>query len=345
MHYPGSSIRLRSSARTSTGKVRENNEDNVHLLSRDQFVLAIVADGMGGAAAGEEASRIAVNTIHEDLAAPDYSDYQKYHAMEEEVLAELIRDAIRSANINIVQKAINSPALKGMGTTLTLAVIRETHVVVAHVGDSRAYSVSKDEGEITQITSDHSFVEALVSAGHITREEAEDHPMKNVLYRALGQSEDVDIDVYYQNLYVGDRMVLCSDGLTRHVKSHEIAEIVLAEDDPEVSSQKLIDLANQRGGEDNISVVVITVERDSSKSIQNEATFSTENDDTLLLKEPPLPQPIIDPPIDEEDTAPNSALNPLKTQSSSQNAVELSAVRDHLKETESEGRDLLTPDQ
>jgi protein phosphatase len=260
----GTPIRLRSSARTSTGQVRENNEDNVHLWARDQVVLAIVADGMGGAAAGEQASRIAVETIHDDLTSAEPYDHQKYKSMEEEALTKKLREAIRAANSNIVQKALIHPELKGMGTTVTMAMVREGDAIIAHVGDSRAYLIEGEDHEISQITSDHSFVEALVAAGHITREEAEDHPMKNVLYRALGQADDVEVDLHYRHLRVGDRLVLCSDGLTRHVKRDEIAQIVLAEDNPDIATQKLIDRANERGGEDNISVVVIKVEETSS---------------------------------------------------------------------------------
>jgi serine/threonine protein phosphatase PrpC len=333
MHSPAS-IRLRSSARTSTGQVRENNEDNIHLLARDQFVLAVVADGMGGAVAGEEASRIAIDTIHEDLATPEYNDYQKYNTMEESSIVEMLRDAIRSANLNIVQRAVSYPALKGMGTTVTLAMVRETDVLVAHVGDSRAYLVESSTGEITQITSDHSFVEALVTAGHITREEARDHPMKNVLYRALGQSEDIDIDIYHSRMHVGDRLVLCSDGLTRHVKPEEIAETVLSDADTDITSQKLIDLANGRGGEDNISVVVILAEENqAARPSQPDIAISENDDDTLILKdrsrlrEKETRDTGKLPEISEADTI----IHPPKDPSN--------------KGIESEGRDPLIPDQ
>lgn len=281
MFTPG--IRLRSSARTSTGQVRENNEDNVHLWARDQFVLAIVADGMGGAAAGEEASRIAVEAVHEDFTKPDANDNYSYKTSDEDVLMNRLKTAIRSANHNIVHRALVQPEFKGMGTTLTLALVRGTDVMVAHVGDSRAYLIDQEEHEITQITSDHSFVEALVAAGHITREEAEDHPMRNVLYRALGQSEEVEVDFHHHHLHIGDRLVLCSDGLTRHVKREEIAQIALAEDNPDVTTQKLVDLANSRGGEDNISVVVIKVE--SGDNTEGETHIAMRDDETIVLRD------------------------------------------------------------
>ncbi|PJF26415.1 MAG: hypothetical protein CUN53_07910, partial [Phototrophicales bacterium] len=139
-----------------------------------------------------------------------------------------------------------------------------TRAIIAHVGDSRAYLVDGEMGGITQITDDHSFVEALVAAGHLTHEQAEEHPMKNVLYRALGQNERIEIDFYEVRLCPGDRIVLCSDGLTRHVKPREIAEIVLSIDDPEIASQALVDLTNARGGEDNVSVIVIAIEGDAA---------------------------------------------------------------------------------
>src|SRR5690606_23218500 len=164
------------------------------------------------------------------------------------------------ANANIVQRAARDPELRGMGTTMTLAFVRGDRSIIAHVGDSRAYLVDGYTRRISQITADHSFVEALVAAGHITHEQAEEHPMRNVLYRALGQSDDIDVDVYETHLRPGDRLLLCSDGLTRHVKSHEIADVVLSDDDPEVASEALIDLANARGGEDNVSVIIILVE-------------------------------------------------------------------------------------
>jgi PPM family protein phosphatase len=287
MQYPEQGIRLRSSARTSTGQVRENNEDNIHLWTHDNFVLAIVADGMGGAAAGEEASRIAVEAIKAVFTVRDQRP-DALASVEDAVVTERLRDAIQSANMSIVQKASLSPEMRGMGTTVTLAFVRGTYAIVAHVGDSRAYLVDGDDQSITQITSDHSFVEALLLAGHITPEQAEDHPMKNVLYRALGQAEDVDVDMYYKRLHIGDRLVLCSDGLTRHVKSNEIAKIALSDTNPDVVSQNLIDMANARGGEDNVSVIVVSVEGAMTTSPPDrEAVIANPSDDdeTLVLKD------------------------------------------------------------
>ncbi|MCA0456790.1 MAG: Stp1/IreP family PP2C-type Ser/Thr phosphatase [Chloroflexi bacterium] len=284
MQKPEHGIRLRSSARTSTGQVRQNNEDNIHLWAGDGFVLAIIADGMGGAAAGEEASRIAVETIKAGFKPSDTDDTP---------ITEQLQEAIHSANLNIVHKATHSPEMRGMGTTLTLAFVRGTYATFAHVGDSRAYLVEPDDETITQITIDHSYVQALVMAGHITPEQAETHSMGNVLYRALGQNEDVDVDIYYKRLHIGDRLILCSDGLTRHIKANELAKMAFADPNPDVVSQKMIDLANQRGGEDNISVIVIAVEGDPTAVSEDISSLNTpfaedDRDATIILKSNPL---------------------------------------------------------
>lgn len=283
MGNPGASVRLRSSARTSTGQVRENNEDNIHLWARGPYVLAVVADGMGGAAAGEEASRLAVEAIGTGLVG-DVPSQETLEVLGDDQLSHYLRMAIQEANDRIVEKALSSPEFRGMGTTVTLAFVRGTAAAFAHVGDSRAYLIDGDDGRITQITSDHSFVEALLTAGHITREQAEEHPMRNVLYRALGQAEDVDIDMYYKRLHVGDRLVLCSDGLTRHVKPDEIARITTEHPNPDTASQRLIDLANERGGEDNVSVIVIAVEANTPGDPPKKAIAIEDEDETLILK-------------------------------------------------------------
>lgn len=288
MFRPGQGIRLRSSARSDRGRVRQNNEDNVHLWAEDYHVLAVVADGMGGAVAGEEASRIAIETIQGKLSTDSYrnpDDYQDYDA---DGLAELLSEAVQDANMNIIHRALDAPELRGMGTTVTLAFARRSNVILAHVGDSRAYVVDGSDGGIRQLTADHSFVQALVDAGHITEDEADDHPMKNVLYRALGQAEDLDVDLLPDvELQIGDRLVLCSDGLTLHVSPEEIAEAAIAAEDPNVISDKLIELANSRGGKDNVSVIVIVVEEDDNQ--QTEVLTTLESLSYDERKDPTLP--------------------------------------------------------
>ncbi|MEO0598393.1 MAG: Stp1/IreP family PP2C-type Ser/Thr phosphatase [Chloroflexota bacterium] len=266
MYHPGRSIRLRSSARSDRGRVRQNNEDSVHLWDADTSVLAVVADGMGGAVAGEEASRIAIETIQGKLTTAYYRSPDDYSQYDSEELAELLGDAVREANDNIMEKVGIDPELKGMGTTVTMAFARANDVILAHVGDSRAYYIDSSDESIEQLTSDHSFVQALVDAGHITDAEAENHPMKNVLYRALGQADELDVDVLMDiRIHAGDRLLLCSDGLTLHVNAEEIAKTAMSSDDPQVISDKLVNLANERGGKDNVSVIVIVAEWQEEK--------------------------------------------------------------------------------
>lgn len=261
MAYPDRGIRLRCSARSDRGRVRQNNEDSVDLWADGSFALAVVADGMGGAVAGEEASRIAIETIRAKLDNDTYRSPRDYNGIDANELADMLGDSVMDANQNIIDKAISAPELKGMGTTVTMAFIRSHEVILAHVGDSRAYYVDSVDGHISQLTADHSFVQALVDAGHITEEEAQDHPMKNVLYRALGQAEDLDVDVKQGvHFHIGDRIILCSDGLTLHVMPDEIGDAALEYDDPHEISNKLVELANLRGGKDNISVIVIVAE-------------------------------------------------------------------------------------
>ncbi len=292
-------VRLVSSARTSVGQVRENNEDNIHLWGRAEFALAVVADGMGGAVAGEEASRIAVEAVEAALVNSEYANRESLETLSDEFIASKMQEAIHIANGNIVARTLEKPEMRGMGTTITLAFVRGTQGIVAHVGDSRAYLVESRARRITQVTADHSFVEALVAAGHLTQEQAEEHPMKNVLYRALGQSEDIDVDVYEVQMVINDRLVLCSDGLTRHVKAPEIGEIALRSSNPDDAAAALIELANRRGGEDNVSVIVIKVESDAGEDDNDISTVemrpvNISDEDTLRFKEKPFPEtPII----------------------------------------------------
>lgn len=287
MGQPEIKIRLRSSARTDKGRVRQNNEDSIDLWKAEQFVLAVVADGMGGAAAGEEASRIAIETVRKELTDDHHKSPGDYAEEDEDHLAEMLKAVVKAANLSIVERAEIKPEFKGMGTTMTMAFARNTLLTLVHVGDSRAYQVDGQDGSIHQLTADHSFVQALVDAGHITQEEAETHPMKNVLYRALGQDLHIDVDVHPDlRLHIGDKLVLCSDGLTLHVKSHEIADVVLDAPDPSTATERLLNLANERGGKDNISVIVISVdsatEEDTSQMI-SEAVYESDEDATVPL--------------------------------------------------------------
>lgn len=257
----------RPSARTSVGGVRHNNEDNLSLWAAKGVVLALIADGMGGAAAGEEASRLVVESVQADFLSEKRGS-DELATQSENDLSNRLADAIHDANRAVMDKALANPQLKGMGTTSTLAMVRANRLMIAHVGDSRAYHIDGKTHESTQITSDHSFVQALVASGHITAEQARSHPMNNVLYRALGQSLDLEVDAYARFVRAGDQIILCSDGLTRHLQPEDITRIVTAEPSPYLSTQKLIDLANSRGGEDNISVIVIKIANELSDATQ-----------------------------------------------------------------------------
>lgn len=274
-------IRLSASALSDRGRSRQNNEDRVLVWHKEPLLLAIVADGMGGAIAGEEASRIAVESVAHSLNASNL--HQAYAEMDDDELVDRLMGGVRQANSNILHHARNHPELKGMGTTITLAFANGHQVCLAHVGDSRAYLIDSHDESIIQLTQDHSFVQALLLAGHITPQEAENHPMKHVLYRALGQSEDLDVDLLSGvHLNVGDRLVLCSDGLTLHVSPDEILEQALTYDEPEAITRSLVSLANARGGKDNISVVVVVAESAVPLPRIGEdhaANFSHEDDD------------------------------------------------------------------
>lgn len=223
---------------THVGRVRENNEDTIFPSSdgsSDASVIVAVADGMGGHAGGEIASSTAMAAATTGSGTP-----------EERVLL---------ANNTVLAKAATTPSLTGMGTTLTLARFTEDSTVeFAHVGDSRAYLFRANQ--LTQITNDHTLVAEWVAAGAITPEEAKVHPRRGMLMKSLGVGLDVDVETHELSLATGDRLMLCSDGLTGMVEDDVIASI-LANSTPAAAVWELIEAANNNGGNDNVSVVVI----------------------------------------------------------------------------------------
>lgn len=275
-------MRLRSAARTDVGRIRENNEDSVRLWASDRYALAIVADGMGGAAAGEEASRIAVEAVEARLVTAEHRDRDFLETVTDAAILDKLQEAIRTGNASILQRVSQQPELKGMGTTATLAFVRAGRALIAHVGDSRAYLFDRRAGRIQQLTADHSYVDLLIAAGQLTEQQAAEHPLRNVLYRALGQNEQVEVDIYDAvRLRPGDRLILCSDGLTRHVRPEEIGGVAALTSEPDALCAALIAKANERGGEDNISVIVIAL--DGSGSDADYAGIS--DDSTVDLKQ------------------------------------------------------------
>lgn len=243
-------LALDAASVTDRGQKRPHNEDYVEYFEPgDPEELArsgriyIVADGVGGAAAGEVASQYTVKKI-----------LHEYYRSDDVDLGERLRTAIRVANDEIFGHAERTPELGRMGTTVVAAVIRDDELVVANVGDSRAYLLRG--GQIRQITRDHSLVAQLVGEGSITPEEAEEHPKKNVVLRSIGADPDVYPDIFEGRLQPGDQLVLCSDGLTRYVSDHEILEMA-SQTQAHHAAQQLVDLANARGGKDNISVMLV----------------------------------------------------------------------------------------
>jgi len=229
-------MRIVSGASTDTGQVRDGNEDS-YLVDR-RLDLFAVADGMGGHRAGEIASATALDGLK---AAVDEGTP--------------VADAVGRANTAVWDKAAGDTDLAGMGTTLTAAIFDAGTLTIAHVGDSRAYLLRDDRLE--RLTTDHSLVEELIRDGKLTEEQAAVHPQRSIITRALGVDSSVEVDVYSLVLQGGDRVILCSDGLTSMVRTAGIAEVLRAEPDPTAAANALVDAANAAGGEDNITVVVL----------------------------------------------------------------------------------------
>jgi len=264
-------VNLALYAQTDVGKVRTGNEDNflildltsgrswtaheaeqVDLLTYAQGYygsLLAVSDGMGGALAGEVASRMAVDTVRDRML--QLQAHEKYSQL---AIPERMRLSIEEANTSINKESLANPNHKGLGATFTAVATRGEQVYFAQVGDSRAYLIR--DGKITRITKDQSLVQQLIDAGQITEEEAETHSYRNVILQALGAHNNIAVEVNSLSLKQLDTLVLCSDGLSGKIHSEEIATIVNDAPDLKSACQGLIDLANWRGGEDNITVVI-----------------------------------------------------------------------------------------
>lgn len=234
-------LRLRAAAATDVGNIRENNQDDLLIV---EDALYVVADGMGGHVAGEVASREAVEAIQAAFSSPGSSDD--------------LRQAVRTANGAVWKRGADEPSYRGMGTTVTaVAVVDEDKLAVANVGDSRTYLLRNDE--LHQLTQDHSFVQEAVRSGQLTRAQAESHPRRSQLTRALGVSDDVDVDIEVIEPLSGDRLLLCSDGLWDEVGDELIAMVLSGRRDPEEAASELVRWAKEAGGRDNITVIVIDV--------------------------------------------------------------------------------------
>ena len=240
---------------TDVGLKREKNEDN--LLINDDLNLFVVADGMGGHAGGEFASQIAVSTIEDFIInSTENTDPKGSGEKNSSPMTERLRQAIKIAGDQIFSKASNQPELRGMGTTTVAMILQEDKVHIAYVGDSRVYLVR--ENNVEQLTEDHSLVNEQVKAGLISEEDAKNHQLKNIITRSVGYQEEVEIDTVIRDVKAGDRFLLCSDGLSNFLESTEIAKS-LSTQELQDAAQDLVDIAIERGGDDNITLIVIEV--------------------------------------------------------------------------------------
>jgi len=274
-------MRLReTSGVTDAGRKRRRNED-AYVLEPPLFA---VADGMGGAQAGEVASRLAVDAFRE---------FHEADALEPE---ERVSAIIQEANRRIYERARKDTQASGMGTTVTAALVGEESVSIGHVGDSRAYRLRG--GRLEQLTDDHSLVADLVRGGRLTPEEADVHPQRSVITRALGTDAEVDVDAFTFEAEPGDVVLLCSDGLTTMLTDEEIVAIVGEAKSLERAAKQLVKAANRRGGEDNVTVVLFALETSEPEALEDTIVAGDgqgskdDLEDTLTgLEAPTLPAP------------------------------------------------------
>jgi serine/threonine protein phosphatase PrpC len=247
--------RFRSAARTDVGMKREHNEDS--FLVNEDLGLYVICDGMGGHAGGETASRLAVQTVEKELISARLradDPFASTAGYQDTPLARAMVEAIEGACGVVYRTSRIQPELQGMGTTCIALVLHRDIAVVGHVGDSRAYLVR--EGAIIQLTEDHSLVNEQVRAGILTAEEAKHSRLRNIITRSVGFEEDVLVDVIGFESKPGDRFLLCSDGLSNLVETDEI-RVALGAGTPDEVCKSLITTANERGGDDNITVVAV----------------------------------------------------------------------------------------
>jgi protein phosphatase len=277
-------VKIAVGAMTDVGRGRPANEDSL-LVDHDDRLYA-VADGMGGHRAGEVASATAIDALRAAFAQGVPLD-----------------EAVGEANAAVFEKASANLDMRGMGTTLTAAALLDDHhLLLGHVGDSRAYLMR--DGAVTRVTEDHSLVEQLVREGRLRPEEAASHPQKAIITRALGIDPEVEVDTYPIDLRPGDRVLLCSDGLTNMVADTAIAGVLRRQRDPQQAAEMLVDMANEAGGDDNITVVVIDAVGDPTAARpSDEATGEWMLDDEELSPAESPPPPV-SPPLAPAEEAP-----------------------------------------
>lgn len=258
---------LEFAAASDTGRVRAHNEDAL-LVSAD-YGFAVLADGMGGYNAGEVASAMTTDTVAQYLRAKIRAARFPFFPHTTISSARWITEAIQLANSRVLQAAQSSPELAGMGTTVVVACCLQNQLLLAHVGDSRAYRLRS--GGLTRITHDHSVLQEQIDAGRISEEEARFSPIKNLITRAIGTQQALEVELHAHPMQQGDIYLLCSDGLTDMLCHDEILSILqLHSADLPTACQNLIDGANQQGGIDNISVILMKVAALQKKSWMNQ---------------------------------------------------------------------------
>jgi len=230
-----------TTCKTDTGRQRRDNEDSAFARAP----VFVVADGMGGAQAGEVASRLAIEAFEQGL--PDGGSPE-----------ERLANRVREANQQIYERSRADRGRAGMGTTLTAAYVDDAHVAIAHVGDSRAYLFR--DGTLQRLTQDHSLVDELVRRGKLTEEQAAEHPQRSIITRALGPEPDVEVDTWTYPARPGDVILLCSDGLTSMISEERVRDVLGAHDNLDAAADGLIHEANEAGGRDNITVVLFRLE-------------------------------------------------------------------------------------
>ena len=240
---------IKAYGKSDVGMVREMNQDYYYISDdQNEIKLYILADGMGGYKGGEIASKLAVtcarNYIENNL---------KETPKDKESLIQLVASSVEYANMVVYEKSKEEPELEGMGTTLEICLVYNNRAYIAHVGDSRIYRIRKEF--MRKLTKDHSYVQKLVEDGTITKEEADFHPKKNMLMRALGCNAFVEPDVTIKGFLKGDTIIICSDGLTNMVTQEEIYKVATSKF--EYAPSELIEKANKKGGYDNITVIII----------------------------------------------------------------------------------------
>ena len=256
-------MHITAAGRTDVGVIRSGNEDSYRMVP-DRGIF-VVADGMGGHAAGEVASEMAVGIVADEL--------RSLRGLSDEQVAERMRSSIRTANGAIFQRTLTEHDKRGMGTTVTALTLFETRFLIGQVGDSRAYLLR--DARLSQLTKDHSYVQEQVDAGYLTPEQARTHPYSNVITRCVGANSDVMPDIYVGSVKPRDVFLLASDGLTGMLEDYQLAELLSPDRMPQDEVDTLIAEANRHGGLDNITAIIVRIDSVEAPATETLTTQKT----------------------------------------------------------------------